>query len=125
MSIVEVRVDKFLWAVRFFKTRTLAAHACQQGLVRVNASTAKPSRQVRPGDHLEIECAYFTRTLRVKTLLERRVGAKLVPEYVEELTPASEWLKQKEAKAPDNPSPGVRPTKKQRRLLERFRNISS
>ena len=116
-----VRIDKWLWAVRLFKTRTMAAAACTGGKVRINDQPVKPSREVRVGEIVQATTPALTKTVRVLALLEKRVGAKLVSEYFEDLTPASEYEKQREP----NLQPFIfrkkgagRPTKKDRRDID-------
>lgn len=118
-----VRIDKWLWAVRVFKTRTLAAHACQAGHVRVNEIVVKPARELRPGDTVTVRGGALTRTFRVVALLENRVGAGVVPSYAEDLTPPEEIQRAKDAarQAALHREPGAgRPTKRDRRLIEAF-----
>lgn len=86
----DVRIDKYLWAIRVFKTRSEAADACKNNRVKVNGSDAKPSRLIKPGDKIEVRKAAVHFTYRVKAMLGSRVGAALVPEYAEDLTPQSE-----------------------------------
>ena len=114
----EVRIDKWLWCVRLFKSRSMATTACIGGKVRINGEAVKPSRGTRIGETVVVGTGQITRTVKVLGLLERRVGAKLVPNYLEDLTPAAEYLKPREP-APRPPGTG-RPTKKQRRQLEGF-----
>ena len=117
------RIDKWLWAVRLYKTRTLAADACRQGKVKVGANVVKPSREVKIGDVIEVHFPELTRTVRVVRSLENRVGAKLVADFAEDLTPAKEYLRQLENRriaAPRRPPGAGRPTKKERRDLEAF-----
>lgn len=88
----EVRVDKWLWAMRIFKTRTLATEACKKGRVTLgeNQVIAKPSRTIKVGDTVNVRKSPVTYTFRVKALTENRLGAKLVPEYMENITPKSQ-----------------------------------
>lgn len=88
----EVRIDKWIWAVRIFKTRTIAAEACKKGRVTLGAShtIAKPSRTVKVGDIVHVRKPPVTYSFRVKALTENRLGAKLVPDYMENITPKSE-----------------------------------
>lgn len=117
---MDVRIDKWLWAVRIYKSRSLATAACAAGKVRVGGESLKASRSVRIGDVITATTGEITRTVRVIAPLERRVGAKLVPQYMEDLTPASEYQKRRE---PDfrplllRPKGAGRPTKKDRRKL--------
>lgn len=87
----EVRIDKWLWAVRIFKTRTIATDACKKGRVTVAGGvTAKPSRMIKVGDIIDVRKPPVTYSFRVKQLVENRLGAKLVPEYMENITPQSQ-----------------------------------
>src|SRR5262249_37643956 len=90
------RLDKWLWAVRIFRSRTLATEACASGHVQINGQRAKPGRSVHVGEIILATNGGLTRTVKVLALLDRRVGAKLVPQYLEDLTPASEYAKQRE-----------------------------
>lgn len=117
------RLDKFLWAIRLFKTRTLATDAIRAGHVTTNQQNPKPSHEVKVGEIYQIKQDIITRTFKVLALLDRRVGAKLVPTYVEDLTPASEYLKQIQAReqTPLKRDPGAgRPTKRDRRAIEKL-----
>lgn len=91
----EVRIDKYLWAIRAFKTRSEAADACKGNRVKVNDADAKPSRTVKIGDRIEVRKAAVHYSWRVIGLIENRVGAQLVPQYAENLTPQSELDKLK------------------------------
>jgi|SRR5688572_2564084 len=90
---MDVRIDKWLWAVRIYKSRSLATAACSSGNVRIQGQRIKPARAVHIGDIITAVTGHITRTIRVVGLLERRVGANLLPEYMEDLTPASEYEK--------------------------------
>ena len=116
-----VRIDKWLWAVRLYKTRTLAVHACKAGRVLVNDRTVKPSRDVQIGEIVQAQTGDITRTVRVAGLIERRVGASVASRHAEDLTPAEEYKKPPEP----NYSRGIvrpkglgRPTKKDRRAID-------
>lgn len=117
----EVRIDKYLWAIRAFKTRSEAADACKGNRVKVNDADAKPSRTVKIGDRIEVRKAAVHYSWRVIGLIENRVGAQLVPQYAENLTPQSELDK---LKAPvetffvKRDRGAGRPTKKDRRTIE-------
>ena len=119
--MAEARIDKFLWAIRAFKTRTDATDACKGGKVKVAGVNAKPSKEVKPGDVLTVKKGSVTYTYKVLQPLERRVGAKLVPEYAQNLTPAAELEK---LRAPvetffiTRDRGAGRPTKKDRREIE-------
>lgn len=84
------RIDKYLWAVRVFKTRTEATDACKGNKVKVDGVAVKPSRPVKVGNTIEVRKGSVQYIYKVKVLLENRVGARLVPEYAENLTPQSE-----------------------------------
>ena len=118
----ETRIDKWLWAVRLYKTRSLAADACRNGDVLVNGQRVKPSRDVRIGETLKAKTGSIQRTVKVLGSPPSRVGARLVPEFLEDLTPASEYEKPREFTPPQFTwSKGLgRPTKKARRLWEEF-----
>ena len=124
----ETRIDKWLWAVRLFKTRSLAADACRDGHVTIGGQPVKPARDVRIGDAISAKAGGVQRTVKVLGFPSSRVGAKLVPEFMEDLTPASEYEKAREsALAPQfSWSKGFgRPTKKSRRLWEKFGDDAS
>jgi ribosome-associated heat shock protein Hsp15 len=116
-------MDRWLWSVRLFKTRTLAAEACDAGKVCINGQPAKPAREVHAGEVVTLVMTGLTRTVRVLAPLESRVGAALVPQYLEDLTPPSEYARaREEALAPQGyrPPGAGRPTKRDRRLLQSY-----
>ncbi len=86
----EVRIDKWLWAMRVFKTRTVATEACKKGRVSVGNVVAKPSRTIKVGDTVCVRKPPVTYSFRVKALTQNRLGARLVPDYMENITPQSE-----------------------------------
>ncbi len=86
----EVRTDKWLWAMRIFKTRTIATEACKKGRVYVGDALAKPSRTIKVGDVVKVRKPPVTYSFRVLALTQNRLGAKLVPDYMENITPQSE-----------------------------------
>ena len=118
-----IRVDRWLWAVRLYKTRSLAAVACTGGHVQVNGQACKPARLVRPGDFIQARSGDLTRSVKVVAVLQNRVGAKQVSQYLEDHTPPAEYER---ARANPKLSPGHRPkgagrpTKKERRVLGSF-----
>ncbi len=120
----DVRLDKWLWAVRLFKTRSQAADACRLQRVRMGGNEVKPSREVRVGDVYDIQLEEMTRTVRVKQLLERRVAGKLVEIYLEDITPVEVLAAaraQREAQRMSPPvAPEFRPSKKNRELLRQL-----
>ena len=79
---MEARLDKWLWAARIFKTRTIAADACKNNRVRINDAAAKPARTVKEGDIVSVRKPPVTYTFRVKQAIEKRVGAKLIPDVL-------------------------------------------
>ena len=119
-----VRIDKWLWAVRLYKSRSLATEACAAGHVKISGQTVKPSRGVRPGDVITAFTAgKIHRTIRVLALLDQRVGAQVVPQFLEDLTHPEEYARAREEAlhtAVRFPQGFGRPTKKHRRQLERF-----
>lgn len=120
-----VRIDKYLWAVRLFKTRTLATEACKKGRITVDDMPAKPSRTVTTGDVIEVKKMPVVHSYRVKELLEKRVGAKIVDKYVEDITPQEELQKlemQDDFFIKRDRGAG-RPTKKERRLLDDIQDV--
>ena len=115
-----VRIDKYLWAVRLYKTRTLATEACRKGKVNVEDMPAKPSRMVSSGDVIEVRKMPVTYSYRVIEPIEKRVGAKIVDSYVEDITPEEELHKlemQDDFFVKRDKGTG-RPTKKDRRQLD-------
>jgi ribosome-associated heat shock protein Hsp15 len=120
-----MRIDKWLWAVRQYKTRTIATDACDKGKILINGNAVKPSRLIAPGDIIQIKRTGLTRTLKVLKLTENRLNAKLVPEYREDLTPQSEIdaFLARTTRITIYRDPGTgRPTKQERRALDDFFN---
>ena len=118
-----VRIDKWLWAVRIFKTRSQAAEACKKGYVCIAGKSIKASRTIEVGDTIEVRKAPITRKFRVKDLSEKRMGAKLVPGFMEDVTPAEELElleMQRNMRWSDRDKGTGRPTKKDRRNLDDF-----
>jgi ribosome-associated heat shock protein Hsp15 len=122
------RVDKWLWTVRQYKTRSLATEACDKGKVIINDVEVKPSRHVKEGDEIFIKRTGLKVHLKVLKLTAGRLSAKLVPEYCQELTPQSEIdaYKARMVKMTIYRDPGTgRPTKKDRRVLDDFFDVDS
>ena len=118
-------MDKWLWAARIFKTRTIAADACKNGRITINGTAAKPSKTVHEGDTVTVRKPPVTYTFRVLQAIENRVGAKLVPEMLENLTPKEQYdiLEMNRISGFVNRARGTgRPTKKDRRELDDFRD---
>jgi ribosome-associated heat shock protein Hsp15 len=121
----ELRIDKWLWAVRIYKTRTLAGDSCRAGKVKIDGIAVKPSRSVKTGDVLVVSIGPLTRTLKVKTLIHNRASAKLVPDSLEDLTPVEEYERIKfmhEMNAEKRDRGIGRPTKKDRRFIDRLKD---
>ncbi|MAC64062.1 MAG: RNA-binding protein [Flavobacteriaceae bacterium] len=118
-----MRVDKFLWSVRYFKTRSIATNACKQGKVKMNGSNMKPSKEVFPGDRLLVRKNQIDYQLEVLDLPPSRVGAKLVTIYIQDHTPKEAFEKLdllllKYSKEYYRKKGTGRPTKKDRRDIE-------
>ncbi len=121
MITTEVRIDKFLWAVRIFKTRTLAAEACDKGRVTIDDYPVKSSRHVKVGDILLVHKQPVIYTFKVLQVLNTRLSAELVKKYIEELTSMDEFLKAESLRLQKNPvrERGTgRPTKRDRRKID-------
>ena len=119
----EARLDKWLWAARIYKTRTLAADACKNARVTINGAQAKPSRVVKVGDEVGVKKSPITYTFRVKQAIEKRVGAKLLPDVLENITSAQQYelLEMSRISGFVGRARGTgRPTKKERRALDEF-----
>ena len=117
-----MRLDQWLWAVRVFKSRSLAVEAVKAGHVKVDGDGTKPAHEARPGAIVTARLGVFTRTLRILAAPPSRVAAKLVAQFSEELTPPEEFAKQRESRtfsAPGfRPKGAGRPTKRERRRLD-------
>ncbi len=116
-----VRIDKWLWAVRIYKTRNLAADACRAGKVRINDKPVKPSHEVRLNEAIVINLTPLIKTVKVIGILKNRVAAKLVEDYLEDMTPQEEYDKLKlmrELNYEHRRRGEGRPTKKQRRMID-------
>lgn len=119
----EVRIDKWLWAVRIFKTRNLAAEACKKGKVLLNGIALKPSKNIKIGDTLQVRTNPVIYSFKVLNLIENRIGAKLVPDYMENTTTPDqlELLELYKLNKTINRARGTgRPTKKERREIDSF-----
>jgi len=120
---IKPRLDKWLWAVRVFKTRSMATDACKKGKIFIAGIAAKPSHSVKEGEVIERRESQITRSFKVTGLLEKRVSAKVAVNYMEEITPPEEFKKLESARTAII---GVRqrgtgrPTKKERRDIEKL-----
>lgn len=120
---MEVRVDKYLWAMRIYKTRSIATDACKCGRVKMNGVEVKPSRMFHIGDIFTVRKGPITYTYRILQLWGNRLGAKMVPEYLQDITPKEqlELLELARYAAQSGRDRGTgRPTKKDRRDIEQF-----
>ena len=120
-----VRMDKWLWAARLFKTRSLAADAIKGGKVKVDDNPVKPSREVKVGDVIQVQIEQLHKVVEVKTVVKNRVSAKQVPEVYNDLTPKEEYERiefMRAYKAEWRDRGAGRPTKKERRMIERLKD---
>lgn len=118
-----MRIDKYLWSVRYFKTRSLASQACKKGHVKVNKTVAKPSREVFPGDEITLRKNQIDFQLSILDLPQSRVGAKLVDLYRKDTTPQEAFAHTellRHAKEHYRKKGTGRPTKKDRRDIEDY-----
>lgn len=126
-ELKKVRVDKWLWSVRIFKSRTLATDACKSGKVKIKGISIKPSYQVQRGETLEVRKNGFNLVFKVEGLIQKRVGAPIAQKCYQDLTPAEElnkytdWFVGK-ASAEQRGKGAGRPTKRERRDLDRFKD---
>ena len=118
--VAGMRIDKWLWAARVFKSRALASRACDGGKVDVNGQAAKPSRAVRPGDMLQVTLTHGKKVLRVLDLSERRGPAALAAKLYEDLSPPPAPRERRLPPPVYRPRGLGRPTKRERRLLDRL-----
>ena len=122
-DINQARIDKWLWASRIFKTRTIAADACKNGRVTINGVNVKPSRPLKVGEVVDVKKPPVTYSFKVLKCIEQRVGAKLVPEIYENVTDPKQYelLEMSRISGFINRARGTgRPTKKDRRAMEAF-----
>ena len=121
--MAEARIDKWLWASRIFKTRTIAAEACKKGRVFINGTQVKPSRMIKPGEVIQVKKPPVTYSFKVLQAIEKRIGAKLVPEILENVTTPEQYELLEMSKISgfvDRARGTGRPTKKDRRSMEEF-----
>ncbi len=122
-ELLKMRIDKWLWAVRLFKTRSQASEACNQNKIILPDQPVKPSRLVKEGDEIKIKRTGLTSIIKILKLTENRLSAKLVSEYYLDLTPTEEIenYKSRISKINSFRDPGTgRPTKRDRRMLDDF-----
>ena len=123
LTETNLRIDKWLWAVRIFKTRSQASKACKKDKILINGIPVKPSRIIKVNEIVEVKKSPVIYKYKIKGLLSKRLGAKLVVDYIEDLTPENELMKLEMARS--NPysyrRKGYgRPTKKERRIINRL-----
>ena len=121
----QLRIDKWLWAVRIYKTRSLASDACKKNKVSINDEITKPSKLIKKNDTIQVSKKQVTYTFKVKDLTNKRISAKLVPDYLINLTSQEELNKLIHDKFPDfakRERGSGRPTKKERRTIDRLQN---
>ena len=119
----EARIDKWLWAMRVFKTRSIATEACKKGRVMMGGNPVKPSKLIKVGDEIDVKKPPVTFRFKVIGIANNRLGAKLVPEYMENITPASQYEILEMAKISgfvDRRKGLGRPTKRESRELSKF-----
>ena len=119
-----VRIDKWLWAVRAFKTRTQASDACRGGKIKIDGNNVKPSREVTTGDIINVQSGIIKKTFKVLKPVRNRVASKFVAELAEDLTPAEEYekldmLRQLNSEKRDRGT--GRPTKRDRRDINKLK----
>lgn len=121
--MAEARIDKWLWASRIFKTRTIASEACKKGRVFINNTQVKPSRMIKPGEVIQVKKPPVIYSFKVLQAIEKRVGAKLLPEILENVTTPDQYKLLEMSKISgfvDRARGTGRPTKKDRRSMEEF-----
>lgn len=119
-----VRIDKWLWCVRLFKTRNMATEACRAGKVKWNGQVVKPSKVVIPDEEYQVNVGWITKDVKVKSLLTNRLSAKLVPDYMEDLTTEEEYERIeliREMRNEYRDRGAGRPTKRERRDIDRLK----
>ncbi len=121
----KVRIDKYLWAIRLYKTRTKATTACNSRKVKINGQAVKPSYMLEVGEEIHVRINYANRVFKALKLIEKRVGASIAAECCEDLTPPEEMPEFKQASfyTPEKRERGAgRPTKQERRKIEDLKN---
>ena len=119
-----IRIDKWLWAVRVFKTRSLASQACKAGKIKIDGNNVKASRDIKIEDIVTVQIGQLSKSIKAIGLIKNRVSAKLAVENYEDLTPAEEYEKlklQKEMKTEYRDRGSGRPTKKERRIITKLK----
>ncbi|HNW54657.1 MAG TPA: RNA-binding S4 domain-containing protein [Bacteroidales bacterium] len=125
MENESLRIDKWLWEVRLFKSRSLATDACKAGKVKMDGSNVKASKEIKEGDVITVSLNPLFKTVRVKKFPKSRVNAKMVTDFMEDLTPQAEYDRVKMINETniEYRDRGIgRPTKKQRRVIDQLKN---
>lgn len=120
-----VRIDKWLWTVRLFKTRSMATDACNAGKVKMNGTNVKPSKNIKPDEVFEVHIGQLVKTVKVLDAPKSRVGAPLVPQYCEDLTPPEEYerVRMLNMRFERRDRGEGRPTKRDRRQIDFIKNL--
>lgn len=119
MIDLQIRIDRWLWMVRLFKTRSMATEACNAGKVKLNGTNVKPSKTVHSEDIYEVHIGSLHKTVQVIETPKNRIGAALVPDFYTDLTPQAEYDRMKSLRTHEYRPHGLgRPTKRDRRQLE-------
>lgn len=120
-----IRVDKWLWMVRLFKTRSLATEACNAGKIKLNGTNVKPAKTVKSEEVLEVHIGQLVKTVKVLDAPKSRVGAPLVPQYCEDLTPQEEYdrVRMLNMRFEKRDRGEGRPTKRDRRQIDYIKNL--
>ncbi|MBI3510152.1 MAG: RNA-binding S4 domain-containing protein [Bacteroidetes bacterium] len=116
-----MRLDKWLWCVRIFKTRTHASNACKGGKIKMNGEAAKASKEIKAGDEINFKSGVITKTIRVKDFPKNRIAGKVAKDFYDDLTSPEEYERLKMMKEMGPPvffTGKGRPTKKDRRRLD-------
>lgn len=119
-----VRIDKWLWAARLFKTRAIAVEACKGGKVKIDQQTVKPSREVKQGEQITVQQEQLHKTVEVLSLIKNRVSAKQLDEVYIDRTPAEEYERielMRQFKTEYRDRGAGRPTKKDRRIIDKLK----
>jgi ribosome-associated heat shock protein Hsp15 len=126
-SVDKLRVDKWLWMVRLFKTRTVASDACNAGKVKINGVNCKPSREVKTGDELHVRIDQLQKTVQIIALPKTRIPAQYVPDFYIDKTPEEEYerIKQLATHVEYRDRGTGRPTKRDRRQLDYLKDFLS
>ena len=121
----ETRIDKYLWAIRLFKTRSLATKTCNAGKVKIDGNSVKPSQLIRVGDVFSVRVNYEVKTIEVVEVIEKRVGYEIAKNCYKDITPEEDKINRQSPTFISNErrDRGTgRPTKKERRDIEEFKD---